>query len=81
MDTMTVHHFQSIQSGHSYLKIKFNKLASKRKICNTDFTFGSSDSVTFFIDKCQQSDENDNLEESFFEEKQNLDDSFLVACQ
>ena len=49
-----------------------------KKACNTDFTFCPSDSVTFFIDKSQQSDQNNNLGESFFEEKQSLDETFRV---
>ena len=65
MDTTTDHHFHSVQTGHSCLKTECNKPASKTKACNTDVTFGPSDSVTFFIDKLQQSDEDNNLEESF----------------
>ena len=78
MDTTRDIHFHSVQTGHSCLKIKFNKLTSKTKACNTDFTFGPSDSVTFFIDQSQQSDKGDNCEESFFEEKQSRDESFRV---
>ena len=79
MDTTADLDFQSVQTGHSCLKIKFNKPISKTKTCNTDFIFGLSDSVTFFIDKSQQYDEDDNLEESFFEEKQSLAESLRVT--
>ena len=79
MDTTTDLYFHSVQTGHSYLKIKFSKPTPKTKACNTDFTFGPSDSVTFFIDKSQQPDEDDNLEESFFKEKLNLDESLHVT--
>ena len=50
MDTTTDLNFHSIQTGHSRLKIEFNKATSKTKACNT---VGPSDSVTFFIDKSQ----------------------------
>ena len=78
MDTIIDLHFHSVQTGHSCLKIKFNKPTSKAKACNTGFTFDPSDSVMFFIDKFQQSDKDDNCEESFFEEKQSRDESFCV---
>ena len=70
---------KSVGIAVHYKSIKFNKPTSKAKAFNAGFTFGPSDSVTFFMDKSQQSDEDDNLEESFFAEKQGLDELFLVT--
>ena len=78
MDTTTDLHFHSVQNGHSCLKIKFDKSTSKTKAYITDYTFGPSDSVMFFLDKSQESDKDDSLEESFFEEKQSLNEFFRV---
>ena len=80
MDATRDHHFHYVQIGYSFVKIKFNKSNSKTKACNTDFTFSLRDSVTFFIGNCQQSDKDDNLEESFFEEKQSPYQSFYITC-
>ena len=82
MDATRDHHFHYVQIGYSCVKIKFNKSNSKTKACNTVFTFSLRDSVTFFIGNCQQSDKDDNLEESFFEEKQSpYTDSFIVSIK
>ena len=79
MDTTTDYHFHSVQTRNCCLKIKFIQLTSKTKTCNTDFKFGPRDFGTFFIDKCQQSSKDENLEESLFKQKRSLDISFRVT--